>query len=326
MTMNGIDISQWQKGLKLANIMSDFVIIKATEGVGFTDPQFHNFMEQALALNKRIGVYHFARPYAQSFNDPITEANWFYRVIQPYVGRAMLILDWEAERKHDVQWAKKWLDQVYKLSGVKPVFYSYESCVNQYDWSSVAKDYDLWVARYLDYVPDYNYDMSKAGPLPKVKWWKRYMMWQWTSSGRLTGWSGNLDCDLFYGDSQVWQAYIAAHVVIPDTPVPPDEPKDPLDEYTDEELAERVMQGIYGNGPDRRKALGARYEPVQKIVDQICANRDKPYQTYVVQRGDTLSAIAKKYGTTYQRIAMDNHLANPNLIFPGQKLIIKKVL
>lgn len=44
--------------------------------------------------------------------------------------------------------------------------------------------------------------------------------------------------------------------------------------------------------------------------------------TYTVQKGDTLSAIAKKYGTTYQEIAKVNNISNPNLIYAGQKLNI----
>lgn len=44
---------------------------------------------------------------------------------------------------------------------------------------------------------------------------------------------------------------------------------------------------------------------------------------YIVKKGDTLSKIAKKYNTTYMKIARDNKIANPNLIYPGQRLIIK---
>ena len=44
---------------------------------------------------------------------------------------------------------------------------------------------------------------------------------------------------------------------------------------------------------------------------------------YVVRPGDTLSAIALRYGTTYQKIAADNNIANPNFIQIGQKLVIK---
>ncbi|MBE0689865.1 MAG: LysM peptidoglycan-binding domain-containing protein, partial [Anaerolineae bacterium] len=44
--------------------------------------------------------------------------------------------------------------------------------------------------------------------------------------------------------------------------------------------------------------------------------------TYVVQRGDTLSAIARRFNTTVQAIAAANGIANPNRIFVGQVLQI----
>ncbi len=43
---------------------------------------------------------------------------------------------------------------------------------------------------------------------------------------------------------------------------------------------------------------------------------------YTVQRGDTLAAIAYRYGTTAWAIANANGLANPNYIYPGQRLRI----
>lgn len=43
---------------------------------------------------------------------------------------------------------------------------------------------------------------------------------------------------------------------------------------------------------------------------------------YTVKKGDTLSQIAAKYGTTYQEIAAYNGIANPNLIRVGQKIKI----
>lgn len=42
---------------------------------------------------------------------------------------------------------------------------------------------------------------------------------------------------------------------------------------------------------------------------------------YVVS-GDTLARIALRYGTSVGRLIAANNLANPNLIFPGQQLII----
>jgi len=43
---------------------------------------------------------------------------------------------------------------------------------------------------------------------------------------------------------------------------------------------------------------------------------------YVVQSGDTLYSIARRYGTTVQALALLNRIANPSLIFAGQRLII----
>ena len=45
---------------------------------------------------------------------------------------------------------------------------------------------------------------------------------------------------------------------------------------------------------------------------------------YVVQKGDSLWKIAKRYRTTVAEIAAVNEIENPELIYPGQKLLIIK--
>ena len=60
MALNGIDISNHQKGLNLKDITCDFVICKATEGTTFVDKYCDGFMQQAMKLGKKVGVYHFA--------------------------------------------------------------------------------------------------------------------------------------------------------------------------------------------------------------------------------------------------------------------------
>lgn len=45
--------------------------------------------------------------------------------------------------------------------------------------------------------------------------------------------------------------------------------------------------------------------------------------TYTVQKGDTLSAIAKKYNTTVDKLVKANNIKDPNVISVGQKLTIK---
>ena len=88
------------------------------------------------------------------------------------------------------------------------------------------------------------------------------------------------------------------------------------------------MPGISG-----RVDMNISYKDYPSIIKGISTNmptqKTEPIQqaqttnTYTVKPGDTLSGIASKYGTTYQKIAADNGIGNPNLIYPGQKLIIK---
>lgn len=46
------------------------------------------------------------------------------------------------------------------------------------------------------------------------------------------------------------------------------------------------------------------------------------YIIYTVKPGDTLSGIAAKYGTTYQKISADNGISNPDVIHPGEQFKI----
>lgn len=315
--MNGIDISNWQAGINLSNIAFDFLIARATEGIGCVDKYCDGYIQQAIKLGKPFGFYHFARPT----NDPIREADFFYSNCRGYFGKGIPILDWESGNTSKVTWAKKWLDRVYQLSGVKPVIYMSESVVNANNWSAVAAaDYGLWVAKYRDNNPDYNYNMANAGSRPRVKWWKFYCMWQWTSTGRLSGYNGNLDCNVFYGNQSTWDAYAGKST----STVKP-QPK-PVAKTVDQ-LAEEVIAGQWGNGEDRKKRLtaaGYDYNAVQHMVNQKMAAKNKPASVYyTVKRGDTLSAIASKYGTTYTYLARINGIADPNRIYPGQKIRVK---
>jgi LysM repeat protein len=45
-------------------------------------------------------------------------------------------------------------------------------------------------------------------------------------------------------------------------------------------------------------------------------------QVYIVRAGDSLKTIAARYGTTWQILAAVNGIINPNVIYPGQRLII----
>ena len=90
MALNGIDISNWQSGINLAVVPCDFVVIKATEGTGYVNPDYERAYRQAKTAGKCLGIYHYA-----SGGNIQAEAEYFLKNAGSRVGEAMLVLDWE---------------------------------------------------------------------------------------------------------------------------------------------------------------------------------------------------------------------------------------
>lgn len=65
-------------------------------------------------------------------------------------------------------------------------------------------------------------------------------------------------------------------------------------------------------------------EPVGNSVNSATAANAEATEpkTYVIQRGDTLSSIAKRYGVTVKKIVVANNIKNPNRIYAGQTIKI----
>lgn len=204
MAMNGIDIASYQKTLNLDNISYDFVLIKATEGVGYVNPYCDTHFQEAKARGKKRAIYHF-----YDFDvDPIAQANFFVDNCIGYIRDAIFVLDWEGSGVADVNSALRFLQHVESRIGYKPAIYMSEWVENHYNWSAVAKNNNgLWLAKYADYEIDNNYDMSHAGQAPNCVHWPFYFMWQWTSKGHLNGYAGDLDCDIAYLTPAQWDKY-----------------------------------------------------------------------------------------------------------------------
>ena len=338
--MKGIDISHWQNGLNLSAIDFDFVIMKATEGTRMVDNCCNSFYQKAKSMNKCLGVYHYANG-----GDYKAEADFFIDHVKNYIGEAILVLDWESQgnsqwNKSDRTWVKNWCDYVCAKTGVKPIIYIQKSSMTKV----MDLGYYLWIAQYPDYKPTgYQNKPWNEGAYD-------CLMRQYTSTGRLDGYTGYLDLDKFYGDSSLWNKLAGS---INHKPV-----QDETDSDTTLELAIGVMQGKYGNGEDRKKSLGSKYSEVQDFINHITkasaetlaeeaktgkygngddrkivlGSRYSEVQSiingsetvyYTVRHGDTLSKIASKYGTTYQSIAILNGIKDPNKIYVGQKLRVK---
>ena len=349
MALNGIDISSWQNGINLAVVPCDFVVIKATEGINYVNPDYMRAYEQAKAAGKCLGIYHYANG-----GNIQAEADYFLGNVGNRLGEAMLVLDWEAGNNSsfgncDYAWCKSWLDYVYNKTGVHPILYCSQSI--SYKFDNIG-NYGLCIAQYADNNPTGYQDV------PWNEGEYTCAIRQYTSCGRLSGYAGNLDLDKFYGSKEDWGKYTVSdktNVVVPEQP---EAPKPATPEGSTLDLAYKTMLGEFGNGEDRIRNLGTRCEEVQNFINHIWITstdnlaqevlsgrygngdvrktvlgsryndvqdqvNDGSAQYYTVQSGDTLSSIASKYGTSYQTIAQLNGLSNPNLIYTGQRLRVK---
>lgn len=211
MSLKGFDVASYQAGMNVGEAAGDFVLVKATEGIDYTNPEFNGHAKQTLSAGKKLGVYHFIR----NDSDIKKQVNYFLTVVKPYIGKAMLVLDFEnttgstIQNQTGVGLAKQWLDYVYQQTGVRSVLYTGVSCENSLDWSSVVKaNYGLWIAQYNNYNVVNGYQPRDL--YGSLKNWKTEVMFQYTSTGRLPGWSGDLDFDVFYGDKSAWDKYAKA--------------------------------------------------------------------------------------------------------------------
>lgn len=274
-TMNGIDISGHQYGIDLSKVPCDFVICKATGGNGFVSPDFKRQIEQALSLNKCAGAYHFARDRGYTDGTPEQEAQHFLDVVNPYIGKIMLVLDWEADAVGlGAEWAKRWLDYVFDKTGIRAMIYMSKSPASTDAWAAVAENHPLWMAQYAistdpNYKPGYTpvngYLSDPPGAKDCGQWGESITIRQYTSMGFLEGWKERLDLNLAYIDRSGWEKL--CRKAEEDTPGQP----------TLDELAWQVRRGVWGNGSERRRRLtqaGYDYVAIQTRVNEMIAKKE----------------------------------------------------
>lgn len=355
MSLQGIDVSSHQTGIDLSKVPCDFVIVKATEGVNYVNPDCDRAVQQCIKLGKCWGTYHYV-----DGSGAVAEADYYVDNIKGYLGKGILCIDWESGSNRawgNYAYLETLVSRVIERTDIKPLIYVQASAYAPTAAVAQRHDCGLWIAQYAD--------MNATGyqDTPWNEGAYSCAIRQYSSAGRLPGWSGNLDLDKFYGDANAWRKYAGASGAA--TPAP--KPVDPLAGKSDNQLADEVIAGKYGDGDARKNALGARYAAVQAIVNQKLAdplagktdaqlaseviagkygdgenrkralgNRYNAVQaivnqklggghqsrTYTVRAGDTLSGIAARYGTTWQHLQQINGIRDANLIFAGQVLRI----
>src|SRR5690606_27985815 len=113
---------------------------------------------------------------------------------------------------------------------------------------------------------------------------------QYTDKGRLKGYSGYLDLNRIISDK-------------------------PLSYFTGENGTKTVKKSTTKTATNSKNTS-------KSISTKTTAKTSSTTATYTVKKGDTLSHIAKRFGTTVNELVRLNNIKNPNLIYPGQKLKI----
>ena len=196
--LRGIDVSKWQGVIDFDSLKNstDFVIARASYGVGYTDTQFARNRDELRRLNLLRGFYTYSYP---QYNTPEVEADWFCKVIGTPQEGEILCLDFEEQYSDPVNWCTRFLDRVSStLNGYKPLIYLNLSAINSYDWKpAVDRNCGLWLARW-----DYN----STAPAPATDW-PVVAMRQWSNKETFSGISVPTDANIFYGDKTAFLNY-----------------------------------------------------------------------------------------------------------------------
>ena len=325
MSKFGVDVACWQEGVDWAQFKAqgvEYAIIRAGFGsdISQKDSMFESHINGALKAGLKIGIYWFS--YAYSLGGARREAETCAEVLKPYKDKITLpvFFDWEydSERyaKDNGVYPSKALVTEMTIEFIKRIeefgymggyYTNLDYMYKYYDYGRM-EPYYLWMAYYDDEKPGYD-----------------CVMQQYTSTGRLNGYGGNLDLNRLYKD--FGQAEEPKPEVKPE--IKPTEPAQTEIVYT-VKLGD-TLSGIASQYGTTYQAL-AEYNGIenpnliyigQKIkIPGGSGAAVKTETVYTVKHGDTLSGIAAKYGTTYQKLAAYNGITNPNLIFAGQKIRI----
>ena len=185
---NGIDVSVWQgpnidfKKVKSAG--KNFVIMRAGIG-GSVDKYFESNYKKAKAAGINVGAYWYAKALTEAASKQEAQ-----NVLKAINGKKFEYpIYYDIEQKEILAKGKSFcsaiatdfftiLEKNKKFCGI----YASKSYLDSYFTDTVKNKYSIWVAQY------YSHCTYKG----------KYGMWQKSSSGRVSGISGNVDLDESY--------------------------------------------------------------------------------------------------------------------------------
>lgn len=189
--LDGIDVSEWQENINWSKVKADgvdFAIIRA--GYGKYASQIDDYFEQnyknAKAVGMPIGTYWYS--YADSIENVKKEAELCIKTLKGK--RFDLPVYFDLEEQSQLKKGSAFCTQAVQTfceaiadAGYTPGLYMSRSPLTEYISPEVRNRYELWVAEYGSSTCKYDGD---------------YGMWQYSSSGKVSGISGSVDVNFRY--------------------------------------------------------------------------------------------------------------------------------
>lgn len=217
----GIDVSKWQGKIDWDKVCAagvGYAFIKATQDVHIADVRYQFNWAEAERLGMYRGPYHFAvppfkaSPHAAQHNpkgNPTEQAEFFYETVGKLSGARDLppVLDMEwhcATQSECSEWNEELARRTEELFGRRPLIYTTTNYIK--NWMGNP----AWVKRYMfwqAYWTDKPQPPSRIEGLP-------WTFWQYDNQGKVSGISGDVDMNRFYGSLQQLQ-WVADGRVLP---------------------------------------------------------------------------------------------------------------
>lgn len=309
----GIDVSEWQGNIDFNQVRDtgiEAVYIRSSEGSDYIDHYFEANYEKARQADLKIGFYHYVT--ARTVEEGREQARFFASVISSKEIDLRLAMDFESFGNLSVneinQISEAFLTTLEEITGKEVVIYSDASNARDIFSRELAETYPIWVAEYFVNEPS---DNGK---------WETWVGFQYTDRGIISGISDSVDRDEFTNG-----IFLSGRESLPESENKPE--------------TQRTTEYIVKRGDTLTKIAIEFDTTVERLVQENnisnpnlifpgeilrITNVENPTRSieYIVRRGDTLSQIARNYGTTVSAIAQENNISNPNLIFPGEILRI----
>lgn len=227
MSLRGIDISNWKPDFNPSVVDYDFLIVQCTWGGGELSvngiidsvwPGADPKIQACLKRGKKMGFMHYIRGRKSAEE----EAKFFYENTKNYIGLGIPMVDWENGDNSvfgNYDYLDRWVAKYIELSGVPPIIYA--GAKDYSKTSEVAKKHNcgLHIAQYADTDTHTGYQdhpWNEGAYTCAIR--------QYSSKTYISGYSGRLDVNKFYGDEAAWDKYANPKGVSKPTPKPQEAP------------------------------------------------------------------------------------------------------